>query len=166
MQALECVALVLVSIALLIHLFEKGLGYWREHRRLHRLVNCHPEMKGVHPDEDSLFVFESDDWIDRITPYSGSGPAYIFEVARIMCKELEDLGLDVVSAEKMVAHTIYGSAKMLVESNDSPKALRDNVTSKKGVTYEALQVFKDSDFPGIFKKALKAAYARAKELSI
>lgn len=61
MQALECVALVLVSIALVIHLFEKGLGYWREHRRLHRLVNCHPEMKGVHPDEDSLFVFESDD---------------------------------------------------------------------------------------------------------
>jgi len=61
MQALECVALVLVSIALMIHLFEKGLGYWREHRRLHRLVNCHPEMKGVHPDEDSLFVFESDD---------------------------------------------------------------------------------------------------------
>ena len=26
-----------------------------------RLVNDHPEMKGVHPDEDSLFVFESDD---------------------------------------------------------------------------------------------------------
>ena len=24
-------------------------------------MNRHPEMQGVHPDEDSLFVFESDD---------------------------------------------------------------------------------------------------------
>ena len=26
-----------------------------------RLINDHPEMKGIHPDNDSLFVFESDD---------------------------------------------------------------------------------------------------------
>ncbi|MGC6483421.1 MAG: hypothetical protein ACON4T_07655 [Synechococcus sp.] len=61
MQALEVVALVLVNVALVIHLCEKGVGVWRERRRLHRLVNRHPEMQGVHPDEDSLFVFESDD---------------------------------------------------------------------------------------------------------
>ena len=61
MQALEYVALVLVNVALVLYLCEKGMGFWRERRRLHRLVNRHPEMQGVHPDEDSLFVFESDD---------------------------------------------------------------------------------------------------------
>lgn len=61
MQALECVTLVLVNVALVLYLCEKGMGFWRERRRLHRLVNRHPEMQGVHPDEDSLFVFESDD---------------------------------------------------------------------------------------------------------
>ena len=61
MQALECVTLVLVNVALVLYLCEKGMGFWRERRRLHRLVNRHPEMQGIHPDEDSLFVFESDD---------------------------------------------------------------------------------------------------------
>ena len=61
MHALEYVALVLANVALVIHLGEKGFRFWCERRRLQRLVNRHPEMQGVHPDEDSLFVFESDD---------------------------------------------------------------------------------------------------------
>ena len=61
MQALEFLALVLVNLALVIHLSEKASGWWKERRRLDRLVNDHPEMKGIHPDEESLFVFESDD---------------------------------------------------------------------------------------------------------
>jgi len=61
MQALEFLALVLVNLALTVYLFEKGFKFWKEKRRLKRLVNQHPEMEGVHPDEDGLFVFESDD---------------------------------------------------------------------------------------------------------
>ena len=61
MQALEFLALALVNLALIVYLFEKGFNFWKENRRLKRLVNQHPEMKGVHPDEDGLFVFESDD---------------------------------------------------------------------------------------------------------
>ena len=61
MQAMEFLALVLVNLALLIHLSEKVSGWWTERRRLDRLVTDHPEMKGIHPDEESLFVFESDD---------------------------------------------------------------------------------------------------------
>ena len=61
MQALEFLALVLVNLALAVYLVEKGYKLWRENRRLKRLVNQHPEMQGVHPDEDGLFVFESDD---------------------------------------------------------------------------------------------------------
>lgn len=61
MQAMELLALVLVNLALLIYLSEKASGWWKERRRLDRLVNDHPEMKGIHPDEESLFVFESDD---------------------------------------------------------------------------------------------------------
>ena len=61
MQALEFLALVLVNLALMVYLVEKGAKFWKEKRRLKRLVNQHPEMEGVHPDEDGLFVFESDD---------------------------------------------------------------------------------------------------------
>ena len=61
MQILERVTLVLVDLALLVYLIEKVSGFVREHRKISRLVNHHPEMLGVNPDEDGLFVFESDD---------------------------------------------------------------------------------------------------------
>ena len=47
MQALEFLALVLVNLALTVYLVEKGTKFWREKRRLKRLVNHHPEMKGA-----------------------------------------------------------------------------------------------------------------------
>ena len=61
MQILEMVTLVLLDLALMVYLFEKGSGFMRERRKITRLVNHHPEMKGVHPEDDGLFVFESDD---------------------------------------------------------------------------------------------------------
>ena len=61
MQILEMITLVLLDLALLVYLVEKGSGFVRERRKISRLVNHHPEMRGVHPDEDGLIVFESDD---------------------------------------------------------------------------------------------------------
>ncbi len=61
MQIFEGVTLVLVDLALLVYLIEKVSGFVRERRKISRLVNHHPEMLGVNPDEDGLFVFESDD---------------------------------------------------------------------------------------------------------
>ena len=61
MQILERVTLVLVDLTLLVYLIEKVSRFVRERRKISRLVNHHPEMLGVNPDEDGLFVFESDD---------------------------------------------------------------------------------------------------------
>ena len=61
MQILEVVTLVLVDLALMVYLVEKGSGFVRERRKISRLVNRHPGMRGVHPEQDDLFVFESDD---------------------------------------------------------------------------------------------------------
>ena len=61
MQILEMVTLVLVDLALLVYLVEKVSGFVRERRKITRLVNHHPEMRGIDPEEDRLFVFESDD---------------------------------------------------------------------------------------------------------
>ena len=61
MRIVETITLILVALALLVYLVEKGSGFVRERRKISRHVNHHPEMRGVHPDEDGLFVFESDD---------------------------------------------------------------------------------------------------------
>ena len=60
MQILQMVTLVMVDLALMVYLAEKGSAFVRERRKISRLVNRHPEMHGVHPENDDLFVFESD----------------------------------------------------------------------------------------------------------
>ena len=61
-RALAFLGLVLVNLALLVHLSEKALRFrkrWKDHKLL---VNNHPEMKSVDP-EQGLLAFESDDLI-------------------------------------------------------------------------------------------------------
>ena len=113
----------------------------------------------------SVYVFDEENQIDAVTPFSGSGPAYLFELARIMADKLKGLGIDPHDSEMIVKETLYGSAKLLRESNDSAEVLRNNVTSKGGVTFEALKVLESNDLSGIFGKALDQAHNRAKELS-
>ena len=61
MHVLIVLALGLLNLSLLVYLGEKIYAWIKMRSRLQRLVNNHPEMNGIHPDEDSLFVFESDD---------------------------------------------------------------------------------------------------------
>jgi pyrroline-5-carboxylate reductase len=112
-----------------------------------------------------VFNFEEEDKIDIITGFSGSGPAYIFEFSRIMIQKMVKMGISEEVASGMVKHTFLGASKLMVESEDDPETLRNKVTSKKGVTYEALEVFKIENTEEIFGKALDAAYKRSIELS-
>lgn len=109
-------------------------------------------------------VFKDESKIDMITPFSGSGPAYIFEFARIFINKLESFGIDKDQAKKIVVKTFLGSSKMLDQSDLGPEVLRENVTSKNGVTYEALEIFKDNNLQTIFDKAIDRAYDRCIEL--
>ncbi|WP_419172288.1 pyrroline-5-carboxylate reductase family protein [Halobacteriovorax sp.] len=137
-------------------------------------VNALYKSKRVHQDKWKYFwdafntkgintVFEKEDDIDIITPFSGSGPAYFFEIARILISDLERRGIDKKLAHQMIAGTIEGAGKMLVQ-NDDAQELRENVTSKKGVTFEALESLKESNLEKIFNIAMERAYQRTLEL--
>jgi len=112
-----------------------------------------------------VFTFDKEEKIDVITGFSGSGPAYIFEFSRIMINKMMAMGVSEETASAMVKHTFLGASKLMVESEDNPETLRNKVTSKKGVTYEALEVFKEANIEKIFDHALDAAYTRSVELS-
>ena len=62
MKALILVAVVLVNLALIFYLGEKVFSYWKRFKDLKNLVNDHPEMRSVEP-EQGLLGFESDDVI-------------------------------------------------------------------------------------------------------
>jgi pyrroline-5-carboxylate reductase len=103
--------------------------------------------------------------MDAVTATSGSGPAYLFAFVEAMTKAAIRLGLDQDSANTLVLQTLFGAAGMLESSGKDAKTLRENVTSPKGTTAAALQVFEDSKLDEIVYEAMKAARDRSIELS-
>jgi pyrroline-5-carboxylate reductase len=82
-----------------------------------------------------------------------------------MVKAGVELGLTDEIATKLAIETISGSAAMLKETNLDAATLRKNVTSPKGTTAAALEVFSNSDLENIILKAMSAAKNRAQELA-
>ncbi len=111
-----------------------------------------------------LFKMTTESDLDLTTAFSGSGPALVFELARIFEAELLRMTEGRVDAKEIVAQTFSGSAG-LMKSEKSFEELRLQVTSKKGVTHEALEVLKNKDLQGLFREAFEAAYKRTLELS-
>ena len=108
-------------------------------------------------------VEESD--LDAVTALSGSGPAYVFEFAAALREAGIQCGLDEALSHSLAIDTLLGAAMLLADSEDSPEALRDAVTSPGGTTAAALKTFSDNDFRGLVAKALASAKARSLELA-
>jgi pyrroline-5-carboxylate reductase len=107
----------------------------------------------------------AEEMLDAVTALSGSGPAYFFNFVESMIKAGVDLGLSNEIATKLAIETISGSAAMLKESGLDAQTLRQNVTSPKGTTAAALQVFSDNNFDSLVLQAMSAAKKRAQELA-
>jgi pyrroline-5-carboxylate reductase len=112
----------------------------------------------------SLFVMKSEEEIDQLTPFSGSGPALVFELARIFESELQKLSGGNIDAREIIAQTFLGSAYLMKHSSLSFDELRAQVTSQKGVTYEALKVLKENNLEDLFSEAFKSCYNRVTEI--
>lgn len=133
--------------------------------------------KGRYADDNDLAVAEAilgavgttvrveENLMDAITALSGSGPAYIFYVTEAMIKAGVKAGLSEEMASKLAKQTVFGAAKLLVESDESPATLRQKVTSPGGTTQAALTVMNDRKLAEIFVDAVAAAAKRSRELS-
>jgi pyrroline-5-carboxylate reductase len=113
------------------------------------------------------FVLSDESLIDQLTPYSGSGPALIFEFASQFEKNIFNITHDEELSREIVAQLFIGSSALIKNGFERQKSLvqlKDEVTSKKGVTFEALKVLDDHQFSSMMKKAFDQAYQRALEL--
>jgi len=106
----------------------------------------------------------SDDEIDKITAISGSGVAYIFYFMEAFAQAAESLGFSHETALHLALSTFGGASTFAEKSPKSPHQLREDVTSPQGTTSAALNVLETGELYTLLERAMKAAYARAKEL--
>jgi pyrroline-5-carboxylate reductase len=103
--------------------------------------------------------------LDAVTAVSGSGPAYYFLLMEAMEKAALELGLDERAARLLIQQTALGAAKIALESSESPKQLRERVTSPGGTTQQAIETFQQHGFEALVSKAMLAARDRSIEMS-
>lgn len=101
---------------------------------------------------------------DLIGAVNGSGPAYFCYLIESMIKSGTRLGLNKKITEEMVLQTAFGTTLLLSMRKLTPQALRESVTSKKGITEAALKVLKKRNFDSIVHSAILAAKNRSVEL--
>lgn len=101
---------------------------------------------------------------DSVTATSGSGPAYFFAFVEAMIEGAIALGLSREAASELTIQTFIGAAELLKQSGETPRALREKVTSPKGTTAAALASFEDSNLNSVVARAMKAAADRSEEL--
>lgn len=103
--------------------------------------------------------------LDAVTGLSGSGPAYVFLVAEALIEAGVLNGLPRDVSTTLALHTILGSARLLVESGESPEVLRAAVTSPGGTTAAGLRALEDRGVRAAFLDAVSAAANRFKTSS-
>jgi pyrroline-5-carboxylate reductase len=102
--------------------------------------------------------------MDAVTGLSGSGPAYVFTIIEALADAGVKAGIPRELALELSAQTVYGAAKMVLETHEHPGKLRDKVTSPGGTTVEGLRVLEKGKFRETLMNAVEAAAARSKEL--
>ncbi|MET0157949.1 MAG: pyrroline-5-carboxylate reductase, partial [Acidimicrobiales bacterium] len=102
--------------------------------------------------------------LDAVTGLSGSGPAYVFLVAEALIEAGVLVGLPRPVAAELAGQTLLGSARLLVEGDDGPEALRAAVTSPGGTTAAGLRALEQAGVRAAFLDAVVAATERSREL--
>jgi len=102
--------------------------------------------------------------LDAVTGLSGSGPGYVFTFIEAMIDGGVLAGLARPVAEQLVLQTVYGSAKLALETGENPAVLKGRVTSPGGTTIAGLHVLEGGGFRGLVMTAVEAATERSREL--
>ena len=112
-----------------------------------------------------IALMPSETIFDQVTTVSGSGPAYVFLFANTMAQKLASWGISEKLAKEIVIQLFKGSSDLMADQNGLTfEKLIANVTSKRGVTIEAVDSYKDSNLEEITSIALDAAYLRSVEI--
>ena len=103
----------------------------------------------------------SENMIDTVIGVSGSSPAYVFMFIEAMA---DADGMPRAMAYELAAQTVYGSAKMVLETGKHPGELKDMVCSPAGTTIEAVRVLEEKGLRSAVIEGQMACVKKAREL--
>jgi pyrroline-5-carboxylate reductase len=102
--------------------------------------------------------------IDAASAISGCGPAFVFMFIEALADGGVKCGLPRDKALLYAAGTLFGSAKMVLETNEHPGKLKDAVCSPAGSTIEGVNALENGSFRADVMNAVDKAYKRTVEL--
>lgn len=91
-------------------------------------------------------------------------PAYTFMFIDAMARGAEKNGLKREDALKISAQAVLGSAKMMLETGDSPWSLVNSVCSPGGTTIEGVATLQKEEFDKVVMDAVQASYEKDKKM--
>lgn len=111
-------------------------------------------------------VYEiKEEQMDIFTGIAGSGPAYFYYLMEHMEKAGKEGGLDTETTREIMAQTVLGAAKMILEHDEASSTLRENVTSPNGTTAAGLAALAKHGGGKAITQAIKQASNRSHEIS-
>ena len=103
--------------------------------------------------------------MDAVTALSGSGPAYVAIMIEAMAHAGLKVGLPRDLAYISSAYTIYGTAKMILDTELHPAMIKEMVLTPGGTTIEGIFYLEEGGIRTAMMKAVEAATRRAREIA-
>jgi len=102
--------------------------------------------------------------LDAVTGLSGSGPAYVMLIIEALADGGVKVGLHRDTALLLAAQTVFGAAKLLLDTGEHPGRLKDMVTSPGGTAIVGLHTLESGALRKTLIDAVEAATLRSAQL--
>lgn len=107
----------------------------------------------------------SESLMDTVTGISGSSPAYVYMFIEAMADAAVADGMPRAQAYKFAAQSVYGAAKMVLETGKHPGELKDAVCSPGGTTIAAVAKLEEKGLRDAIISAQRCCVQKSKDMS-